>query len=280
MNGFSRYLLSMLLLVLAGIASAEIETVTWLHTDHLGSPLMARDAQGNTLWQEDYSPWGERLNAPPANRADIGYTGHYEEADIGLAYAQARWYDPAVGRFLSPDPVTMDKGGDSHFNRYVYANSNPYLYLDPDGRDPATVAVVVLVVTHWERNRFNESFDKKSFIPRSDISSTHQLGGQIDNLKWLSEDGKSEYVTLGKDGEIVTDVMNMGTYNFIRAPRRDDSFAMKVLTGAGHALTDMVLWVPLGNRPTDISLESNPATRLYGLGKAGIGKAFGGEIDE
>ena len=69
MNGFSRYLLSTLLLVLAGIASAEIETVTWLHTDHLGSPLMARDAQGNTLWQEDYSPWGERLAAPSANSA-------------------------------------------------------------------------------------------------------------------------------------------------------------------------------------------------------------------
>lgn len=46
MNGFSRYLLSTLLLVLAGIASAEIETVTWLHADHLGSPLMARDAIG------------------------------------------------------------------------------------------------------------------------------------------------------------------------------------------------------------------------------------------
>ena len=135
MNGFSRYLLSTLLLVLAGIASAEIETVTWLHTDHLGSPLMARDAQGNTLWQEDYSPWGERLAAPSANSADIGYTGHYEEADIGLTYAQARWYDPAVGRFLSADPVGFSSGGVKHSGRYDYADLNPFLYVDPDGRD-------------------------------------------------------------------------------------------------------------------------------------------------
>jgi RHS repeat-associated protein len=136
MNGFSRYLLSTLLLVLAGIASAEIETVTWLHTDHLGSPLMARDAQGNTLWQEDYSPWGERLAAPSANSADIGYTGHYEEADIGLTYAQARWYDPAVGRFLSADAVGFGAGGSGHFNRYTYAYDNPYGYIDPDGHIP------------------------------------------------------------------------------------------------------------------------------------------------
>ena len=157
MNGFSRYLLSTLLLVLAGIAAAEIETVTWLHTDHLGSPLMARDAQGNTLWQEDYSPWGERLAAPSANSADIGYTGHYEEADIGLIYAQARWYDPAVGRFLSADAVGFGAGGARHFGRYDYGDLNPYLYADPDGRDavrlgiegsPPLVAEVAVIIAH------------------------------------------------------------------------------------------------------------------------------------
>ena len=135
MNGFSRYLLSTLLLLLAGTASAEIETVTWLHSDHLGSPLMARDAQGNTLWQEDYSPWGERLAAPSANSADIGYTGHYEEADIGLTYAQARWYDPAVGRFLSADAVDMYSGGAQYFNRYSYVFDSPFMSVDPDGRE-------------------------------------------------------------------------------------------------------------------------------------------------
>ena len=142
MNGFSRCLLPTLLLVLAGIASAEIETVTWLHTDHLGSPLMARDAQGNTLWQEDYSPWGERLAAPSANSADIGYTGHYEEADIGLTYAQARWYDPVVGRFLSADAVGFAAGGSRHYNRYDYTYNNPYSYTDPDGNAGTAVGVI------------------------------------------------------------------------------------------------------------------------------------------
>ena len=46
---------------------------------------------------------------------------------------QARYYDPVIGRFYSNDPVGF-KGVHS-FNRYAYANNNPYKYVDPDGRE-------------------------------------------------------------------------------------------------------------------------------------------------
>ncbi len=47
---------------------------------------------------------------------------------------QARYYDPVIGRFYSNDPVGFR---DIHsFNRYAYANNNPYRYTDPDGRSP------------------------------------------------------------------------------------------------------------------------------------------------
>jgi len=57
------------------------------------------------------------------------------DADTGLVYAQQRYYDPIVGRFLSVDPVTADAGSGGNFNRYWYANNNPYRFTDPDGRD-------------------------------------------------------------------------------------------------------------------------------------------------
>jgi uncharacterized protein RhaS with RHS repeats len=47
---------------------------------------------------------------------------------------QQRYYDPVAGRFLSVDPVTTDAATGSSFNRYNYANNNPYKYTDPDGR--------------------------------------------------------------------------------------------------------------------------------------------------
>ena len=48
---------------------------------------------------------------------------------------QQRYYDPIAGRFLSVDPVTTDADTGYAFNRYAYANNNPYRYTDPDGRD-------------------------------------------------------------------------------------------------------------------------------------------------
>lgn len=52
---------------------------------------------------------------------------------------QARYYDPVIGRFYSNDPVDylahMQRGNPVHgFNRYTYANNNPYKYVDPDGK--------------------------------------------------------------------------------------------------------------------------------------------------
>jgi len=51
---------------------------------------------------------------------------------------QARYYDPVIGSFYSNDPVGftghMSRGNPIHgFNRYTYANNNPYKYTDPDG---------------------------------------------------------------------------------------------------------------------------------------------------
>jgi uncharacterized protein RhaS with RHS repeats len=48
---------------------------------------------------------------------------------------QQRYYDPIAGRFLSMDPISSDADTGDKFDRYAYANNNPYRYTDPDGRD-------------------------------------------------------------------------------------------------------------------------------------------------
>jgi len=72
----------------------------------------------------------------------IGFTGHVNDPDTGLVYMQQRYYDPMAARFMSVDPVTTDANNGALFNRYEYAQSNPYRYVDPDGR-AAIVAVAV-----------------------------------------------------------------------------------------------------------------------------------------
>ncbi|WP_260473383.1 MULTISPECIES: RHS repeat-associated core domain-containing protein [Stenotrophomonas] len=64
-----------------------------------------------------------------------GYTGHVSDSATGLSYMQQRYMDPQLGVFLSVDPVTAYEQPVGQFNRYRYANGNPYRFTDPDGRD-------------------------------------------------------------------------------------------------------------------------------------------------
>jgi RHS repeat-associated protein len=102
------------------------------HADAQGSIVAQTNATPGIIERTAYSSWGAPLNHD--NDDEPGYTGQLQDSLTGLTYMQQRYYDPEAGRFLSADPVqTDDKGG--NFNRYWYANDNPYRYTDPDGRE-------------------------------------------------------------------------------------------------------------------------------------------------
>ncbi len=61
---------------------------------------------------------------------------HRRRRKVASGQSVQRYYDPGIGRFLSVDPVTADGSTGSNFNRYWYANNNPYKFTDPDGRLP------------------------------------------------------------------------------------------------------------------------------------------------
>ena len=109
-------------------------TLTYQHTDALGTPVAKTNASRTVVERSEYEPYGKLLNHPLEDGP--GYTGHVSDAATGLSYMQQRYYDPGIGRFLSVDPVTANSPGGA-FNRYWYANNNPYRYYDPDGRKPA-----------------------------------------------------------------------------------------------------------------------------------------------
>ncbi len=125
--------LFLLLFVISGQAISG-ETVTYYHMDNLGSPVAASDEAGNLKWSEQYQPYGGRILKEGDDQNDIWFTGKPEE--IGLSYMGARWYDAELGRFLAIDPVGFHEGNPQSFNRYAYANNNPYRYVDPDGNIP------------------------------------------------------------------------------------------------------------------------------------------------
>jgi len=108
--------------------------VEYIHTDALGTPVAITNAAGTVIERSVYEPNGQLINRPLTDGP--GFTGHVQDAATGLTYMQQRYYDPTIGRFLSVDPVTANNGTGANFNRYWYANNNPYKLTDPDGRAP------------------------------------------------------------------------------------------------------------------------------------------------
>ena len=109
--------------------------VTYVHKDHLGSPVAATDSLGDVLWREHYLPFGEKIAKASANNNNEGFTGHISDSATGLTYMQARYYDATVGRFLSNDPVSFEAETPTTFNRYVYAFNDPVNAIDRNGME-------------------------------------------------------------------------------------------------------------------------------------------------
>ncbi|WP_445945295.1 RHS repeat domain-containing protein [Shewanella sp.] len=147
-------ILRLLTLMLVFIPLIVFSTVRYQHTDMLGSVVAESDEQGNIIpnSRSHYEPFGKRIGG---DKEGIGYTGHLQDKDLGLTYMQARYYDPQIGRFYSNDPVGalghIGRGNPVHgFNRYTYANNNPYKYTDPDGEFAFLIPLLGAVIGGYQ----------------------------------------------------------------------------------------------------------------------------------
>jgi RHS repeat-associated protein len=75
--------------------------------DHLGTTVMITDCDGLVVWQDEAKPFGEMSGELGEERFTLKYTGKDMDAEIKLYYLKPRWYDAAVGRFMSEDPVKV-----------------------------------------------------------------------------------------------------------------------------------------------------------------------------
>jgi RHS repeat-associated protein len=74
------------------------------------------------------------------------YRGERYDADLGLYYLRARWYNPVTGRFMTRDPYQGSIYDPASLHRYNYARANPANFIDPSGRDAAAEYSVTTAV--------------------------------------------------------------------------------------------------------------------------------------
>jgi len=224
-----------------GISNAsvtEYEEIVYYHNNALGSPIVATDINGDVLWREEYSPYGSRLllesqesdcssgSCIPVESAwdeKQWFTGKLEESRSGIQYFGARWYEPELGRFLSVDPVRFREDNIFSFNRYAYANNNPYRYADPDGKEVVQVGASL-------------AFPEILGIFQKALGRDIEVSGFGIGLAWSSPNayGQGEYdiglyLTTHLNGEGV----DTGKAAFTYAESVDDSDTVKDLAGIG-----------------------------------------------
>jgi RHS repeat-associated protein len=124
-------------------------TINFAITDHasttlstgLGSIDAICDENGDVVERYSYDAWGNRRHQENWFLSDTrtnfitnrGFTGHEHLDVFGLINANARMYEPATGRFLTPDPYIQAPDFSQNYNRYAYALNNPLVYTDPSG---------------------------------------------------------------------------------------------------------------------------------------------------
>jgi len=113
---------------------SETGTVSYYVTDQLGSVVQATNVSGIITLTRQYDPFGNPLVG--ATESGYAFTGREWDAETALQYHRARYYRPAIGRFLSADPAGLIDGP----NLYRYSRNAPVRWVDPDGRNPVAGA--------------------------------------------------------------------------------------------------------------------------------------------
>jgi RHS repeat-associated protein len=129
--------------------------VHFYHKDHLGTPRLVTDEDGNAVSRHDYEPFG--VEFPGAHNPNTRrFTGHERDFETGLDYMGARYFASFDARFLSVDPSPGNLENPQSQNRYNYTLNNPLKFVDPSGKMEASTRSAFLAHTGFsapdERN--------------------------------------------------------------------------------------------------------------------------------
>ncbi|GAB4412279.1 MAG: hypothetical protein Kow00123_26110 [Anaerolineales bacterium] len=174
-------------------------------------------------------PWGQARYSDGTTPTTYRFTGQREESKIGLYFYNARWYDPALGRFTQPDTLVPEPGNPQALNRYAYTLNNPVRYTDPSGHASDAGGAY---------DDFNP--DRKG-RPNPSGSSQRERHPDADTQNILVTDAT---VAPSPWGEMSEEAFNLVSYQ-----------SKKLYAENGHSLVQMVWGDPEGPRNNELKAE-------------------------
>ncbi len=199
------------------IARRQDGVLTYLHTDHLGSTLLATNSSGAMVGEHRYRAYGSRRSGDEL-ATDHRFTSQKLDG-TGLYYYNARYYDPEIGAFigcpLGADTLVPRPGGSRtnllDYNRYLYVRGRPLTMNDPSGhcvnstttsqpeeisydnnecwRLANTIGAMWDSTDYWS-NRFTSREVFVNNVANNGYNGTDFFQGQLDNF-FSSDEGRA-----------------------------------------------------------------------------------------
>ena len=192
-------------LVALHVANGSADSLYYVLTDRLGSWETVMDDFKNTVQQTHFDPWGNRMSYTAWNTPQTqvtfpfsrGFTGHEHYDRFKIVNANARLYDPVLGRFFSPDPFVQVPDFTQSFNRYSYCMNNPVMYSDPDGEIFGTVFGLISDLVNnifvrtfkgekwdWTQTKYGWAIDKGLVKTDPNKSKAGKVWEVVSRLTW------------------------------------------------------------------------------------------------
>ncbi|MFC1855555.1 RHS repeat domain-containing protein, partial [Thermodesulfobacteriota bacterium] len=118
----------------------------YYHKDALGSVTEITDSTADVVKTYEYKTFGTISKVTGTLENPYTYTSREYDAETGLYYYRARYYNPMQGRFINKDPIGINDGP----NRFIYVGNNPVNMVDPTGEVIFTAATLAIMYLYFE----------------------------------------------------------------------------------------------------------------------------------
>jgi len=235
--------------------------------DVQGSAQVTVDASGQVA-RNAYTPYGVKRAGSNVASAH-GWLNQIADADTGLTYLNARYYDPQLGRFLSPDPL-MNPGDPRTLDPYRYADNNPVVYIDATGLSPCNAMGALAMGllgfgcggNHQGANNTGQFFGGVSEGTRGYVDDTRRA---------VSAEGAQAVVSdIAKYGSATSTVWAVEgfTSNAMHLDRASEALVAYQTYGDARSLRQAGYY---STQPAIDGMIAYSSTLVAGMGSAGVG---------
>ncbi|MFP8944609.1 putative T7SS-secreted protein [Streptomyces fenghuangensis] len=231
-------------------------------TDLVGAPTELVDETGRIAWHTRTTLWGTTTwNRDATTYTPLRFPGQYHDPETGLHYNYFRYYDPATGRYTTPDPLGLAPSP----NPATYT-TNPHVQIDPLGLSPCP-----------------PELDRRPRPPShgqgngNDWAANVTQGGRTDNSQVISGHG---YYEMGA-GDMIVPPGTWLKFYVEDGGRLKDSIGFEIETGGnrnptetfgpGKSLPNYTVDVPRDLNISSRSITVNAPTRLSEIVNEGMG---------